>query len=73
MDNVEWNLGYDPRFGLIYVDYETQQRILKDSAEWYRQIIETNSADTGIKPSITKASGSQFDYVTTIGKKQTAI
>lgn len=41
-DNFEWNLGYDPRFGLIYVDYATQQRILKDSAHWYKKIIETN-------------------------------
>ena len=34
-DNFEWHSGYDPRFGLIYVDYETQQRIPKDSAYWY--------------------------------------
>lgn len=35
MDNYEWAEGYDPRFGLIYVDYRDQSRILKDSALWY--------------------------------------
>lgn len=38
-DNFEWHSGYDPRFGLIYVDYETQQRIPKDSAYWYSDLI----------------------------------
>ena len=42
MDNMEWNRGYDPRFGLIYVDYRTQQRTLKDSAFWYAQVIRSN-------------------------------
>lgn len=42
MDNYEWFHGYDIRFGLIYVDYRTQQRILKDSARFYREVIETN-------------------------------
>ncbi len=31
MDNFEWAYGFDRRFGLIYVDFETQQRIIKDS------------------------------------------
>lgn len=44
MDNFEWVEGYDPRFGLIYVDYTTQKRIVKDSAWEYRKIIETNGA-----------------------------
>ena len=44
MDNMEWNRVYDPRFGLIYVDYATQKRIPKDSADWYRQVIESNGA-----------------------------
>lgn len=39
MDNFEWTEGYVPRFGLIYVDYATQKRILKDSAYEYRRII----------------------------------
>lgn len=44
MDNFEWAKGYSERFGLVYVDYETQKRILKDSAKWYRQTIETNGS-----------------------------
>lgn len=36
MDNFEWAYGYDKRFGLIYVDYETLERSLKDSALWYQ-------------------------------------
>ena len=42
MDNFEWAHGYSKRFGLIYVDYETQDRILKSSAKWYRDVIEAN-------------------------------
>ncbi|MBQ9984274.1 MAG: family 1 glycosylhydrolase [Lachnospiraceae bacterium] len=42
MDNFEWALGYNPRFGLVYVDYATQERILKDSAYWYKSVIESN-------------------------------
>lgn len=38
-DNFEWHSGYDPRFGLVFVDYETQQRIPKDSAYWYSDLI----------------------------------
>jgi beta-glucosidase len=44
MDNFEWAEGYKDRFGLVYVDYATQRRTLKDSAHWYRRIIETNGA-----------------------------
>ncbi len=36
LDNFEWADGYSKRFGLVYVDYETQRRTLKDSAIWYR-------------------------------------
>ena len=46
MDNYEWNSGYAKRFGLIYVDYATQQRTLKNSALWYRGFIASNKAGT---------------------------
>lgn len=42
MDNFEWTEGYDKRFGLIYVDYQTQERTLKDSAYWYGNVIRQN-------------------------------
>lgn len=45
MDNFEWAMGYSDRFGLIYVDYQTQERIWKDSAFWYRDLIKNNGAD----------------------------
>ncbi len=42
LDNFEWAKGYLQRFGLVWVDYETQQRIPKDSALWYRDVIGRN-------------------------------
>jgi len=42
MDNFEWANGYNERFGIVYVDYATQRRIVKDSALWYRDVMETN-------------------------------
>ncbi len=42
MDNFEWALGNSQRFGLVWIDFETQERILKDSALWYRQVIRQN-------------------------------
>jgi beta-glucosidase len=43
-DNFEWHSGYGERFGLVYVDYPTQRRILKDSAYWYSDVVSTNGA-----------------------------
>jgi beta-glucosidase len=40
MDNFEWAKGYSMRFGLIHIDYQTQQRTFKDSALWYRDYIQ---------------------------------
>ncbi len=42
MDNFEWTKGFDERFGLIYVDFQTQQRIIKDSFYWFKDVMETN-------------------------------
>lgn len=39
MDNFEWALGYSKRFGIVYVDYESQARILKNSANAYRDML----------------------------------
>jgi beta-glucosidase len=39
MDNFEWAWGYSRRFGITYVNYATQERILKDSALWYKDVI----------------------------------
>lgn len=42
LDNFEWSLGYQKRFGIVYVDYQTQQRTPKESAHWYSGVIEAN-------------------------------
>ncbi len=39
MDNFEWAEGYHPRFGLIHIDFETQERRMKDSALWFREFL----------------------------------
>jgi beta-glucosidase len=39
LDNFEWNSGYAARFGLVYVDYATQQRVPKSSFGWYAELI----------------------------------
>lgn len=45
LDNLEWAQGFTKRFGLIYVDFETQERIPKDSFYWYKKVIENNGAN----------------------------
>ncbi len=45
MDNFEWNRGYKQRFGIVWVDYETQQRTIKDSALWYKEVIARNGLE----------------------------
>ena len=45
LDNFEWEWGYGKRFGLVYVDYQTQRRIPKRSALWYRDLIASRNGD----------------------------
>ena len=42
MDNYEWALGYGRRFGITWVDFDTQRRIPKDSFRFYQNVIQTN-------------------------------
>lgn len=42
MDNFEWGHGYNKRFGIVYVDYDSQKRILKDSAKYLQRVINAN-------------------------------
>jgi beta-glucosidase len=39
VDNFEWAEGYTPRFGIVHVDFETQQRTIKDSGYWFRDFL----------------------------------
>ncbi|MDX8361315.1 GH1 family beta-glucosidase [Cytobacillus sp. IB215316] len=43
MDNFEWAFGYEKRFGMVYVDYKTQQRIPKESAKWFTNVMKENA------------------------------
>lgn len=45
LDNFEWSLGYGPRFGLVYVDYKTQKRIVKESGYWFRRVVSANALE----------------------------
>jgi beta-glucosidase len=42
LDNFEWSWGYTRRFGIVHVDYETQKRTMKQSGEWYSQVVRDN-------------------------------
>ena len=42
LDNLEWSLGYSKRFGIVHVNYGTQERTPKDSARWYSRVIASN-------------------------------
>jgi len=42
LDNFEWAFGYSKRFGIVRVDYDTQERTVKDSARWYAEVARHN-------------------------------
>lgn len=50
MDNLEWSLGFAKRFGIVHVNFQTQERTPKDSALYYCQIIRSNGLDLGADP-----------------------
>jgi len=47
LDNFEWAFGYSKRFGIVHVNYETQERTVKDSGRFYSEIIKSNSIPPG--------------------------
>ena len=47
LDNFEWAEGYSQRFGLVYVDYKTQQRTIKESGRWYAKVAAENRIGPG--------------------------
>jgi beta-glucosidase len=42
-DNFEWSFGYSSRFGIVFVDFNTQERIIKESGRWYSEVIKNNA------------------------------
>jgi beta-glucosidase len=44
IDNFEWAFGYERRFGIVHVDYETQQRTLKQSAKSFTEFLKARAA-----------------------------
>ena len=46
LDNFEWAEGYEQRFGLAYVNFETAERTLKESGRWYGRVAAENGFDT---------------------------
>jgi len=48
LDNFEWAQGYSKRFGIVYVDYPTQRRIIKDSGHWYAAFIAAQRRQQGL-------------------------
>ncbi|MDX1654639.1 MAG: family 1 glycosylhydrolase, partial [Candidatus Competibacteraceae bacterium] len=47
LDNFEWAFGYAKRFGIVYVDYRTLERIPKRSFDYYRQVVAANAVVPG--------------------------
>jgi len=54
LDNFEWAHGYTKRFGLYWVDYETQRRLPKDSAYWYRDVVAGGTVDDDALHSVSR-------------------
>ena len=47
LDNFEWGYGYDRRFGIVRVDYDTQQRAVKDSGRFYAALLAAHRSRPG--------------------------
>lgn len=45
LDNLEWNNGYDQRFGIVFVDFQTKERTIKDSGYWYGEYVRSKTSD----------------------------
>ena len=53
LDNFEWAYGYSKRFGIVYVDYPTLERVPKDSFYWYRDFIASRPRAPRPSPIVT--------------------
>jgi beta-glucosidase len=55
LDNFEWAQGYQPRFGIVYVDYPTLERVPKTSFAWYRDLIARERGAAAARPELRPA------------------
>ncbi len=60
LDNFEWAHGYQKKFGLVAVDFDTCERTPKNSAHWYRDAVAANAVDAAATPS-TRGDSRVFD------------
>jgi beta-glucosidase len=56
IDNFEWQHGYTKRFGLVWVDYPTQRRVPKGSAQWYREVVAANAIDEDVPNTVRRSA-----------------
>jgi len=47
LDSFEWSLGFSKRFGIVKADYDTLERIVKRSGDWYAEVARTSAVETG--------------------------
>ncbi|TLM98882.1 MAG: glycoside hydrolase family 1 protein [Actinobacteria bacterium] len=57
LDNYEWAYGYEPRFGLVAVDYDTCERAIRPSGRLYAEIASANALPEGLRPDLRYADG----------------
>jgi beta-glucosidase len=62
LDNFEWAEGYDPRFGIVYVDFATQRRIVKDSGHRYADVIRRVAAASRLRTRLPRFDGCLPDF-----------
>jgi beta-glucosidase len=66
LDNFEWASGYEKRFGIVHVDYASQQRTPKDSALWYRGFLQRQKTQRDARDAvIVQAAREQRGVVAT--------
>ena len=57
LDNFEWASGYEKRFGIVHVDFATQQRTLKDSALWFRNFLHHQQLNSATRDAVPISTG----------------